>query len=158
MTTFLIAALGATTLLALLLIVAIARSDNSHANARKEWLEERREVATHIQDIERYIQGVVRVLNTNVGGISKRISESAEIAEAIQAHAPDLFKQCDGLAYWLHANDQFLVSLYAAAEDRIEHDHRWRLHVMKEEGRDEVFYQIYDSAGLRPPLIAGTHL
>ena len=87
----------------------------------KEWMDEKKEM-------DRYLSGVLRVLNSNVGGISKRISESAEIAEAIQSQAPDLFKQCDGLAYWLH--DQFLVSLYSVAADGIDRDHRRRVHEM----------------------------
>ena len=116
------------------------------ASRRKEWMEEKKEM-------DRYLSGVLRVLNSNVGGISKRISESAEIAEAIQSQAPDLFTRCDGLAYWLHANDQFLVNLYASAAEGIDRDHRRRVHEMKKSGRAEVFDRIYESAGLPAPSI-----
>ena len=112
----------------------------------KEWMDEKKEK-------DRYLSGVLRVLNSNVGGISKRISESAEIAEAIQLQAPDLFKQCDGLAYWLHANDQFLVSLYAVAAEGIDREHRRRVHEMKKTGREEIFGRIYEEAGLPAPSI-----
>lgn len=128
------------------LITDREKSMEHEALRRKEWMEEKKEM-------DRYLSGVLRVLNSNVGGISKRISESAEIAEAIQSQAPDLFTRCDGLAYWLHANDQFLVSLYASAAEGIDRDHRRRVHEMKETGRAEVFDRIYESAGLPAPSI-----
>ncbi|MDD4927626.1 MAG: hypothetical protein PHF58_14125 [Methylotenera sp.] len=128
------------------LITDREKSKQHEASWRKEWMDEKKEV-------DRYLSGVLRVLNSNVGGISKRISESAEIAEAIQSQAPDLFKRCDGLAYWLHANDQFLVSLYAVAEEGIDCDHRRRVHEMKTTGEREVFGRIYEGAGLSPPSL-----
>jgi len=118
----------------------------SEAIRHKEWMDEKKEM-------DRYLSGVLRVLNSNVGGISKRISESAEIAEAIQSQAPDLFRQCDGLAYWLHANDQFLVSLYAVAAEGIDREHRRRVHEMKKTGREEIFGRSYEGAGLPAPSI-----
>lgn len=156
MVSALITALALMTLLCLLLGWACYRlftdreeSMKQEDSRRKEWMDEKKEM-------DRYLSGVLRVLNSNVGGISKRISESAEIAEAIQLQAPDLFKQCDGLAYWLHANDQFLISLYAVAAEGIDREHRRRVHEMKETGRDNVFGRIYEGAGLPAPRIAET--
>lgn len=63
------------------------------------------------------------------------------------------FWQCDGLAYWLHANDQFLVSLYAVAAEGIDREHRRRVHEMKKTGREEIFGRIYEGAGLPAPSI-----
>ena len=149
----LMTALGLTILLCLLLGWALYRTFTNmelirkqEADRREEWIEEKKE-------LDRYLTGVLRVLNTNVGGISKRISESAEIAEVLQAHAPDLFKQCEGLAYWLHANDRFLVSLYAVAAEGIDKGHRRRVHEMKKIDRDEVFERIYVEAGMPAPTI-----
>lgn len=154
MVSALITALVLMTLLCLLLGWACYRlftdreeSMKHEESRRKEWMDEKKEM-------DRYLSGVLRVLNSNVGGISKRISESAEIAEAIQSQTPDLFKQCDGLAYWLHANDQFLVSLYAVAAEGIDREHRRRVHEMKKTGRDNVFGRIYEGAGLPAPRIA----
>lgn len=151
MVSVLIAALVVMTILCLLMGWACFRLFTARESAlkwdesrRKEWMEEKKE-----QD--RYLGGVLRVLNANIGGISKRISESAEIANAIQSYCPDLFKQCDGLAYWLHANDQFLVNLYAIAAEGLDRDHRQRIHQMKKDGRGEVFWQIFENAGLTPP-------
>jgi len=162
--TTLLTALGAAMLPALLLglacyhfCAALRRSKSHMSNVRREWMEERQEIERSIQNEERFIEGVVRVLNSNVGGISKRISESAEIAEVIRTQAPDLFKKCDGLAYWLHANDQFLVNLYIASAERIDRDHQERFFSMGADGRGEIFHQIFDSAGLRPPF-AGTSM
>lgn len=153
MTTFLIAALAVTTLLCLLLGMAFYRSWTAgnasykhYESQHKEWMEER-------EHITRYLHGVTRVLNTHVGGISKRLSESAEIAEAIQRRSPELFKQCDGLAYWLHANDQFLNALYSVAAEAIDKDHRRRIHYMRKEGRGEVFKRIYEGAELPLPPV-----
>ncbi len=150
----LIAALVVTTLLCLLLgwacyrlITEREQVREGDKSRRKEWMDEK-------QEKDRYLSGVLRVLNTNVGGISKRISESAEIAETIQRHSPDLFKRCDGLAYWLHANDQFLVSLYAVAAEGIDRDHRRRVHEMKKTGREEIFGRVYERAGLPVPPIS----
>jgi len=116
------------------------------SSLHKEWIEEKKEIV-------RFLTDVLNVLNCNVGGISKRISESAEIAEAIQSKAPDLFRQCFGLAHWLHANDQFLVSLYTVAEEGIEQVHQRRVHEMKKNRREEVFNRIYDGARLSAPSI-----
>lgn len=153
MVSALITALALMTILCLLLGWACYRlltdreeSMKQVASRRKEWMDEKKEM-------DRYLSGVLRVLNSNVGGISKRISESAEIAEAIQLQAPDLFKQCDGLAYWLHANDQFLISLYAVAAEGIDREHRRRVHEMKTIGREEIFERIYEGAGLPAPAI-----
>lgn len=153
MTTFLITALIVTTLICLMLGWACYRlwttmeQGQKYNNIRlKEWPDEREEK-------DRYLSGILRVLNANTGGISKRISESAEIAEAIYSFSPDLFRQCKGLAYWLHANDQFLTSLYAIAAEGIDRDHRQRVHEMKKTGRAEVFGRIYESAGLSVPSV-----
>lgn len=148
MTAFLIAALSVTTLLCValgrawyLLVAARERSREYDEGRRKEWMAER-------EQMQRYLSGVTRVLNSNVGGISKRISESVEIAETINRQSPELFRQCDGLAYWLHANDQFLNALYDVAAEAIERDHRHRVHDTRKEGSGEVFNRIYESAGL----------
>lgn len=153
MVSALITALVAMTILCLLLgwacyrlITDREKSMEHEASRRKEWMDEK-------EEMDRYLSGVLRVLNSNVGGISKRISESAEIADAIQSQAPDLFKRCDGLAYWLHANDQFLVNLYASAAEGIDRDHRRRVHEMKEADRTAVFDRIYEGAGLPAPSI-----
>lgn len=153
MVSALIAALVAMTLLCMLLGVVcyrlVARMEDTErieAALRKEWMDEKKEV-------KRFLSDVLRVLNTDVGGVSKRISESAEIAEAIQSIAPDLFKRCPGLAYWLHANDQFLVNLYAVAAEGIERDHRLRISRMKAAGREAIFNRIYEGAGLPAPSI-----
>ena len=101
--------------------------------------------------IRRFLTDVLNVLNYNVGGISTRISESAEIAEAIQSKAPDLFRKCFGLAHWLHANDQFLVSLYAVVAEGLDQNHQRRVHEMRKNGREEIFNRIYDGAGFPAP-------
>lgn len=153
MVSALIAALVTMTLLCVLLGWACYRfftdreeSMKCEAAWHKEWMDEKKE-------IDRYLSGVLDVLNFNTGGISKRISESAEIAEAIQSIAPDLFKRCPGLAYWLHANDQFLVNLYAVAAEGIDRDHRLRISRMKAAGREAIFNRIYEGAGLPAPSI-----
>jgi hypothetical protein len=113
---------------------------------RQNLLEERERITSNLHD-------VMRVLNAKAGGISKRIYESTEIAEAIEQNAPELFKQCFGLVHWLHANDQFLKSLYSVTAPELDVDHFRRHHYMQDYGRDEVFERIYVLAGLPFPGI-----
>jgi hypothetical protein len=148
MTTFLIAALSVTTLLCLMfgrvcymLVTAREQSWQYEKEQRRQWMDER-------EQMRRYLSEVTHVLNANVGGISKRITESVEIADAIYRQSPDLFKSCDGLAYWLHANDQFLNALYNAAAEGIDPDHRRRVHEIRKDGRRGILSRIYESAGL----------
>lgn len=118
----------------------------SHAHARIIELEEEH------KEKDYYLGAILQVLNGHVGGISKRIHESAEIAEAIQSHGPDLFKKCPGLAYWLHANDQFLVRLYAVSGEGIDSHHRDHIQWMQKDDGDNIFSQIYKFAKLSDPL------
>lgn len=110
---------------------------------------------TYQLDVEEMRQHLARqvvidnVLLSSLGGIKKRLSESLEIVETIQATAPDLFERCDGLLYWLHANDQFLVRLHDAA--RVDQWHEASRMAPMREDREEVFAQIYAAAGLPPP-------
>jgi len=100
-----------------------------------------------------YLTSILGVLNRTTGGICKRISENIEVAEAIQTNAPDLFKKCDGLAYWLHAHDQFFGYLYATVADGIDPDHRMRIEEMYETGHGTIYERIYQAAGLPYPPI-----
>ena len=100
-----------------------------------------------------YLTNLLGVLNRTTGGIVKRISENIEVAEAIQTNAPDLFKKCDGLAYWLHAHDQFFGYLYAAAADGINPDQRMRIEEMYETSDGTIYERIYQAAGLPYPPI-----
>lgn len=151
MTTVLIVALVFAVLmcivLALLCYYLLAKMDRNLKFQEYLWKQEHAERA----EKDQYLSGVPAVLNTNVGGISKRISESAEVAEALHMHAPEVFRKCSGLAYWLHANDEFLSRLYAKAANGISHDHQWRIAEWEKSGRDEVFRRIYKSAGLTVP-------
>lgn len=153
MVSALMAALIALTMLCMLLgwacyrlSIDMKKAKLREASRRKEWLDEKNEV-------DRYLSGVLRVLKSNVGGIRKRICESAESAEELESKAPDLFRQCDGLANWLHANDQFLVSLYALAAEGIDREHQRRVDAIEKTGRGEVFYRIYEAAGLPSPSV-----
>ncbi len=155
MNAFLIAALIMMTLLCLLLgwacyrlWITMERGRKYNEDRLKEWMDERKEK-------DRYLSGILRVLNADTGGISKRIDENAEIADAILLYSPDLFKRCDGLAHWLHANNQFLIRLYAMAAEGIDRDHRQRVHEMKKIGRAEIYGRVYERAGLPvPPSVA----
>lgn len=153
MTSFLLTALIFTGLLCLALgllcyrlFTTLESSGARRAAQEREWMQKQKE-------IDRYLSGILRVLNNNVGGISKRLSESAEIADTIHSNAPGLITQSQGLVYWLHANDQFLLSLYAAAAEGIDRHHQRRVAEMKKCGRQEVFGRIYESAGLPVPSL-----
>ncbi len=141
------------TILCSLLGMACYRLISNREKLMKQEESRRKELMDEMKEMDRYLSGVLRVLNSSTGGISKRISESAEIAEAIQSQAPDLFKQCPGLAYWLHANDQFLVSLCSVAVEGVDRHHQQRIDEMKNAGREKIFDRIYETAGLPAPLI-----
>lgn len=126
------------------LIMSREATRETHARRLEELINQNKEK-------DRYLTDVLRVLNSKVGGISMRINDSLEIAETIYLHVPDLFKRCKGLAYWLHANDQFLVNLYATAADGVDKDHRRRIHELRESNRSAVFDRIYEGAGLPAP-------
>ncbi len=135
----------------LLCLWAYSRSISAREYERKSQKAWEMELMREKKAVEHSLSGVLDVMRSNVGGIGKRISESAQIAEAIQSNAPELFKRCPSLAYWLHANDQFLVSLYANAPDCLDSDQRRLVDEIEKAGRAEVFDRIYASAGLRPP-------
>ena len=143
-------------LLCVLLGVACYRLGEDRDHARDTFQERMHEWRTEKAEVDRVLAQIVRVLNSHTGGISKRISESAEIAEAIQQDAPDLFKKNAGLAYWLHANDQFFGSLYAAAAEVIDQYHCHRVHEMIESDRADIFDRIYEEAGLPAPNTSRT--
>ncbi|MGF6440196.1 hypothetical protein [Paraburkholderia youngii] len=153
MTTFLIVALAVMTLLCIVLgryYWALAQSVEARRKGEKElhdeWLAER----MHWRGC---VSRVASVLDTNVGGIGKRVSESVEIAEALQKHAPEVFKANRGLAYWLHANDQFLHALYDATAEHVDPVQRRRVHEVRKNARpNELFIRIYEEAGL-PPIV-----
>lgn len=84
MTTVLYTALAATTLLCGLLALALRHfvlMREACLLERHDLLEERNRIANNLHD-------VMRVLNAKAGGISKRLYESTEIAEAIEPNAP----------------------------------------------------------------------
>ena len=148
----LLSAIALMTILCLLLGLAYLRLYQRLISTREFDANRRKDLIEEMNKMRRYISGVHYVLNTNVGGIGKRLSESAEIAEAIQLHAPDLFKQCEGLAYWLHANDQFLANLSESAAEGIWGEKRCRINEMNQAGRADIFNRIYEGANLIPPL------
>jgi len=119
----LITALVLTTSLCLLLGWAYYRLFAKHYYSEARRKEQELNLMIENEEQAKYLRGILQVLNTDVGGIRKRINESAEIVDAIATHAPDLFDQCKGLAFWLHANDQFLVDLQAAAGEGIDRPH-----------------------------------
>lgn len=110
------------------------------------------ELSTELADALDYQQEVAAVLDSYVGGISKRISESAAIAEVIYARSPQTFQVDRGLAYWMHANHQFLHRLYAVSVRHIDGGHRRRVHEVRNTGRDGIFKRIYTNAGLPAPF------
>lgn len=117
-------------------------------------LERRAKLADEMEVTKRYLSSIFCVLNSHVGGITKRLSESSLIAEAIYTNAPELFTKCGGLAYWLHANDQFLAELYAVSAVGIGIDHRRDICDQEMTGREKIFMQIYEMAGLLAPVYA----
>ncbi|MYM92487.1 hypothetical protein [Duganella vulcania] len=102
-------------------------------------------------ELRRRMGVVVRVVNSSVGGIGKRLSESVEIATAIHTQAPQIFSQCEGLARWLRANDQFLVELYSAISYAVDPDVRERFEGEVKGGREVIFEHVYDATKRVPP-------
>jgi hypothetical protein len=103
------------------------------------------------QSLQHFVSGIVQILDSSVGGLSKRLSESQEIVETISRLDPELFKRDKGLIYWLHANDQFLVQLAKAAVDGVDRDQQQSVHRQMQADRDDVFCRAYANSGLRPP-------
>lgn len=106
------------------------------------------EVLRRLDEAERYAASFVDIMNQGVGGIGKRLAESLEIAEELQSRDPALFKEIEGLAYWLHANDQFLEQLYTASSPWLHSEQRRRAEGLKVINRQAVFTNIYVEAGL----------
>lgn len=102
---------------------------------------------------ERYLRGMQEVMNRTVGGITYNISHNIQVAEALYAHAPEVFKKNTSLAYNLHALDQFLVSLRAAGGDGLDDQHMKWVIEWQSSGPNEIFSRIYAGAGLPPPPI-----
>lgn len=153
----LMAALAVMTLLCLLLGRLCYRLDQRLKSSDDITRIRMRELEHENNELRRFSSGVGRVLNASVGGISKRLSESTEIVETLDRLAPELFKKDDGLIYWLHANDQFLVQLAEAATEGIDRSHGTSIHQQKKRGRDSVFLRVYENAGLRPPAQTTSH-
>lgn len=114
-------------------------------NARLRGAEQERE------ELARRLGAVARVLNCSVGGIGKRLSENVETAETVQRHAAQLFTQSKGLVYRLHANEQFLVDLYWAANYALDAEQSEATAAHFKAGRSQIFGVIYDAAQLVPP-------
>lgn len=153
-TTLLIAGLALATLNCVLLGLACYRLVLAHERSLEHEASMRKALTDERDRMSRFESDVLRVLNNHTGGISKRMSESLEIAEAIHLHSPELFKRCEGLAYWLHANDQFLAALYAVAAERIDREHRRRINDMRQGWQGDVFRRIYEGAALPPPPVS----
>lgn len=141
----------------LLCLWAYSRSISAREYERKSQKAWEMELMREKKAVEHSLSGVLDVMRSSMGGIDKRISENIQIADAIQSNAPELFKRCPGVAYWLHANDQFLRSLYDAAPDCLPSERRHLFDEIEKAGRAEVFDRIYASAALRPPqgIVAG---
>lgn len=151
MTTILIIGLGAMTLLCLALIFALNRTITIHDASIEGYREREAYINNEWLSAQRFNSGITRILNNYTGGISKRLSESREIATAIHQEAPDLFRKSEGLLYCLHANDQFLSQLYSVGAEGIDKDHRNRVLEQQEHDREAIFFKAYESAGLQPP-------
>lgn len=153
----LIAALAVMTLICLVLGRLCYRLDQRLKRSGDFTRIRLRELEHENDELRRFSSGVVRVLNASVGGISKRLSESTEIVETINHLAPELFRKDNGLIYWLHANDQFLVQLAESAAEGIDRSHRRSIDQQKRRGRDSAFLRVYENAGLRPPAPTTSH-
>lgn len=118
-----------------------ARSRKINAALREEWQAERSLLLQQLGDLH-------EVLNKSVGGLSYRVKESVQIAQALQSKAPHVFKECWGLAHWLHASDQFFHALADAAGTSLNEDQLRRLENHRQPGDGDIFQDIYASAGL----------
>lgn len=148
MPSILIVALCVTTILCVLLSVILLLVWK-HMRSRDELLQLRRWAWEKENDrLKGCVRKIVSVLEANVGGISKRINENTEAAISIKLHAPQLFVQHGTLAYWLDANDQFLCALGEAASDLLQSQSMPAIH----QDRHWIFQDIYDGAGLTPPV------
>lgn len=125
------------------------RREQSAANNYKERFQTATNENTYLRE---RLSEIIRVLNTNEGGISKRLSESIEITEAICQGTPDAFKKEFGLAYWLHANDQFLVKLASVSNDLLDQLVSDGIERNLAKDRDNLFAQAYAAAGVQDPL------
>lgn len=104
---------------------------------------------SHIAAENSKLNSVLQPLSYSAGGLSKRMSESIEIAQTIQQHAPQLFKQHPSLAYTLHANDQFFQQVYESVSNDLGSDARAHIEALRKE--EDIFQRIYADAGIVPP-------
>lgn len=98
------------------------------------------------------VAGLRHVLEHSGGGIGVRIRESIEITRTIQEKAPDLFSECQNLAYCLHANDQFLMALYRHGHSLMSDEQREMIKFDRETlAEGKIFLEVYENASLPAP-------
>lgn len=151
-TWFLAIALAFMTVVCLVFGRTLYRVIQHTEDSRKYEKQRQEEIDAEFSDTRRYVSGITRTLNQYTGGISKRICESEQILKTLQRLDPDLFLKEDGLLYWLHANDQFLMQLASVAAEGIDRDHRRLIHEEIQFGRETTFLQAYEKSGLPPPV------
>ena len=123
---------------------AISQSwKRGHAAGRDEAIKAHQRRENLLRDYE-------LVLRSTAGGIGKRVADTREIALAIQQHAPQLYKDVEGLAYSLSASDEFLVKLLSlyGESDQDASQIQARLGMTYPQS---TYTDIFDTAGLRAP-------
>lgn len=106
------------------------------------------ELAGELNAKKAYLSELLNVLYGSAGAIDKRLNESAEIASALQSHGPEVLRKCSGLAFWLHANDQFLLALAKVAGENVMREDQPHRQTMLTKNREGIFRPLYDAAGL----------
>lgn len=96
------------------------------------------------------LAAINEVLDYFAGGITKRISESEEIASSLKYNAPDGFQLTPPVLYSLYANDQFMLELYRAAGHPADSSHKAFCQEQKRL-RYESFLALFEKANLSPP-------
>lgn len=123
-------------------------------DAQRETYKERiRLITDEYEAMGGTLSGIAEVVNTSVGGLSKRLSESVEIAETLFRIDPSIFEQDRGLMYWLHANDQFLEQLAEACTEITDPLQRHFIDRATANGRTGIFFRIYEAADVPPPIV-----
>ena len=98
-------------LVIVLLAYALKRTFFAYKSALAYSIDRARE-ARFYQD---RFKAVLAVVEDCAGGVEKRISEHAEIVDAIKSWTPGLLEEEPGLKHWLGANDQFYRALRDAS-------------------------------------------
>ncbi|MBK1902039.1 MULTISPECIES: hypothetical protein [Burkholderia] len=135
LTNALIAALAATTLVC----IGGARIWYLQHICYRRWIQHHKvqdqESKAALEVLQRRFFRLATVIDSYAGGISTRLSESANVVATLHSRNPAFFLELPDLGHWLDANDKYLSALSDASSDWLDPRHREKVHRVQESGK-----------------------